>query len=68
MALFAVEDNIIDTFTLKQNLDFKNFNIKYSWLEEEYITEYQCKIETNKRVFLVCSKLGNKKYPCPRKS
>ena len=38
MALFAVEDNIIDTFTLKQNLDFKNFNIKYSWLEEEYIT------------------------------
>lgn len=60
--------NIIDKFTIEKNYNFSKYNINYSWLNEEYITEFTRKKESNKWVYLVCTKRGSKKNPCPGKA
>jgi len=60
--------NIIDKFTIEKNYNFSKYNINYSWLNEEYITEFTRKKESNKWIYLVCTKRGRIKNPCPGKA
>ena len=55
--------DIFDTFKIENNFDFKKYNITYSNLEENFITEYTKKNETDKTIFLECSIRGRKGKP-----
>ena len=50
------------------NFDFDKYNYIYMWDDEEYITYFTIKFETNNNVFLVCTKRGSKSDKCPGKS
>ena len=46
------KEQIIDEFTIKKDFDFDKNNIQYSWEEENYITEYALKRNTNNYIYL----------------
>ena len=53
------EEDIIDTLYIGKFYDFIKFNIKYSWEDENYLTEFTKKI-SDKYIYLVCKRAAIK--------
>lgn len=53
---------------MNKDFNFDKYNLNYSWDEEEYITEFTKKKETDNYIYLVCTKRGPKGYKCPGKA
>ena len=58
----------MDTIIINKDFNFDDYDIKYIWEEEEFITIYKKKSESKNIVYLVCSKRGYNNEKCKGKA